>query len=134
MKDVDGRLAVIQDMIDKEAGSMTARGSSVPEGGQEAVDASMKQRDISGHALRRHGEHNDKRTDAATGGIDLTPLRMDLQTAGSGDEFTFNIDPVMLQKFQDAPGFSPVIINIQPVTDLKMFLGVKDHEKAAVIG
>ena len=60
-----------------------------------------------------------------TGGIDLTLKRMDLQTTGSGEGITFNIDPAMLQKLQDAKGFVPVIMDIQPLNNLPEFLGVK---------
>ncbi len=60
------------------------------------------------------------------GGIDLTPVNMNLQTKNSGNEFKFHIDPAMLKQLQNAPGFYPVIINIQPMTDLQMFLGLKN--------
>ena len=72
------------------------------------------------------------------GGIDLTPANMDLQTkidsrlrgndndrSGNGHGIQFHIDPAMLKQLQDAPGFMPVIINIQPMTDLAAFLGLK---------
>jgi hypothetical protein len=58
------------------------------------------------------------------GGIDLTPARMNLQTNGNG--IRFHLDPAMLQKLQNAPGFVPVIINIQPMADLRTFLGIND--------
>ena len=35
----------------------------------------------------------------------------------------------MLQQLQDAPGFTPVIINIQPIGNLKMFLGLREKEE-----
>ena len=58
------------------------------------------------------------------GGIDLTPASMNLQTQSNGGEIKFYIDPAMLQKFKNAPGFVPVIINVQPMTDLYAFLGI----------
>ena len=62
---------------------------------------------------------------AKKGGIDLTPANMNLQTQNNGNgEIKFKIDPVMLQQLQNAPGFIPVIINIQPMTDIRLFLGV----------
>ena len=71
------------------------------------------------------GQTQSPRESAMKGGIDLTPKRMDLQTSGSGEGITFNIDPVMLQKLQDAKGFVPVIMSIQPINNLPEFLGVK---------
>ena len=80
------------------------------------------------------------------GGIDLTPANMNLQTKmdsplqlrfakqsgrGGNDSgrvgddssgIKFHIDPAMLQQLQNAPGFVPVIINIQPMNDLRQFL------------
>jgi hypothetical protein len=36
----------------------------------------------------------------------------------------FHLDPVMLAQLQNAPGFVPVIIDVQPLNDLKSFLGI----------
>jgi len=66
------------------------------------------------------------------GGIDLTPANMNVQVkTGSpikkfGDDtgLKFHLDPAMLAELRNAPGFVPVIINIEPMTDLKRFLGV----------
>jgi len=58
------------------------------------------------------------------GGIDLTPANMHLQTRNSGAEIKFHLDPALLQRLQNAPGFTPVIVNIQPLTDLRGFLGL----------
>ena len=67
------------------------------------------------------------------GGIDLTPARMNLQTntgpGGGAVGIKFHLDPAMLRQLQNAPGFVPVIINIQPMNDLGKFLGVNDAEK-----
>jgi beta-phosphoglucomutase-like phosphatase (HAD superfamily) len=60
------------------------------------------------------------------GGIDLTPSKMNLQTQNSTGEIKFHMDPAMLQQLQNAPGFVPVIINIQPMTNLRVFLGIND--------
>lgn len=57
-----------------------------------------------------------------TGGIDLTSANMNLQTQNNGGEIKFHIDPAMLAQLQNAPGFVPVIISIQPMSDLKSFL------------
>jgi len=58
------------------------------------------------------------------GGIDLTAANMHVQTRNSGREIKFNLDPAMLQRLLNAPGFVPVIINIQPMTDIAKFLGL----------
>lgn len=77
-----------------------------------------------------------------TGGIDFDSKKMKLETKGNDNNgIKFNVDPAMsaavtksqgeisptqwvggLKQFQDVPGFMPVIINIQPVVDLKAFL------------
>jgi hypothetical protein len=58
-----------------------------------------------------------------TGGIDLTSDKV-LQVQNNAGEIKFNIDPAMLQKLQNAQGFTPVIINVQPLKDLQLFLGI----------
>ncbi len=62
--------------------------------------------------------------ESSTGGIDLTPANMHLQTQNNGGEIKFHIDPAMLAQLRNAPGFVPVIISIKPMTDLKGFLGI----------
>jgi len=59
-----------------------------------------------------------------TGGINLTPANMNLQTLNAGEAIKFHMDPAMFQQLQNAPGFVPVIINIRPMTDLRIFLGL----------
>ena len=59
-----------------------------------------------------------------TGGIDLNAVDKNLQTKNGDGEIKFNVDPAMLEKFRNTPGFVPVIINIQPLADLPAFLGV----------
>jgi len=69
-----------------------------------------------------------------TGGIDLTPANMHLQTKISNGESALNVqrirfrlDPAMLKQLQKAPGFTPQVINIKPMTDLNSFLGLKEQ-------
>ena len=65
------------------------------------------------------------------GGIDLTTPglaartgnKTPLEVQNSGEGIKFYLDPTMLQQLQNAPGFVPVIINIQPLLNLKEFLG-----------
>jgi hypothetical protein len=67
---------------------------------------------------------NDEAMKANTGGIDLTPANMNLQTQNAGEGIKFHLDPAVLQQLQNAPGFVPVIINIQPMNNLYEFLGL----------
>jgi len=62
------------------------------------------------------------------GGIDFKSDKVDnvLTVQNSGSAIRFNIDPAMLQQLQNAPGFVPVIINIQPMNDLHLFLGIEN--------
>jgi len=56
------------------------------------------------------------------GGIDLTAHKNSLEIQNSGQAIKFHLDPAMLKQLQDAPGFVPVIINIQPMRNLRRFL------------
>ena len=70
-------------------------------------------------------------TDAAMlnkGGIDFTAARMDVKTQNADEGIKFHLDPAMLKQLQNAPGFVPVIINIQPMKNLEMFLGLADEK------
>jgi len=68
---------------------------------------------------------SDAAMNGEKGGIDLaaTPMKMQAQHL-DGEEIKFHIDPAMLQQLQQARGFVPIITNIQPMTDIKTFLGV----------
>ena len=59
------------------------------------------------------------------GGIDLDSIK--LQTENSGSEIKFHLDPAMLKQLQNVPGFVPIIINIQPMNNIRQFLGIKEH-------
>ena len=66
-----------------------------------------------------------------TGGIDLTPSKMDLQmkinsspAAQNDVGIKFHLDPAQLQQLQNASGFVPVIISVRPLGDLRRFLGI----------
>ena len=72
-----------------------------------------------------------KANELEKGGIDLTPAKMNFQVKNDTSMvIRFHLDPGMLEKLQNAPGFVPVIINIQPMTDLKLFLGA-DNQAAS---
>ena len=49
-----------------------------------------------------------------------------LQTKNDGEGIKFHINQAQLAQLQNAPGFTPVIISIQPMTNLRMFLGIND--------
>ncbi len=73
---------------------------------------------------------------SSTGGIDFKSDKVDgafevkkdpREKLGTRNEYMSPFfDPAMLEQLQNAPGFVPVIIRIQPMTDLKMFLGMKE--------
>ncbi len=60
----------------------------------------------------------------AKGGIDFNADKVDNAFAvrNSGGGIQFHIDPAMLKQLENAQGFMPVIINIQPMTNLREFL------------
>jgi predicted transcriptional regulator len=62
------------------------------------------------------------------GGIDLTPAKNVLKTQNAGEAIMFHLDPAQLQQLQNAPGFVPVIISIQPMNDLRGFLGIGETQ------
>ena len=69
---------------------------------------------------------------AIRGGIDLTAAKMHLQTQNGGSEIKFNINPAMLAQFRDAPGLVPFIIKVQPLTDLRQFLGISENTSTSL--
>jgi hypothetical protein len=58
------------------------------------------------------------------GGIDLSSNRA-LLVLNNGQGVKFHIDPAQLQKLKNFPGFAPAIINIQPMNNLRAFLGLE---------
>ena len=55
---------------------------------------------------------------------------VDNQETGNLDthiRIRFHIDPAMLKRLQDSPGFVPVIINIKPLKSLSKFLGLSQN-------
>ncbi len=68
---------------------------------------------------------------AQSGGIDLTSDKA-LSVQNNGQGIKFHLDPAQLAQLQNAPGFVPVIINIQPMTDIKAFLGLNDNKPAEI--
>ena len=60
------------------------------------------------------------------GGIDFTTRNINIQIQNGGGGIKFHLDAAMLKQLQNASGFVPVIINIQPMKDLSRFLGLND--------
>ena len=56
---------------------------------------------------------------------------MNLQTQNNGGAIESHIDRAMLQKLQNAAGFKPEIINIEPVKDLRIFLTGQSNPQTA---
>ena len=66
-----------------------------------------------------------KNSTAEKGGIDFNPDKMNLETRGSnGEGIRFNLDSAMIQQLQQVAGFTPVIIDIQPLSNPSKFLGI----------
>ncbi|MBF0490100.1 MAG: hypothetical protein HQL15_05705, partial [Candidatus Omnitrophica bacterium] len=55
------------------------------------------------------------------GGIDLTSDKA-MQVQSSGEGIQFHIDSAQLAQLQNASGFSPIIVSMQRITDIKGFL------------
>jgi glycosyltransferase involved in cell wall biosynthesis len=68
--------------------------------------------------------------ETSTGGIDFDTAKLDLETGRQGDEIKFQTDPAMLKQLQEAPGFMPVIISIQPLADVRLFLGLQGKSQS----
>jgi len=71
---------------------------------------------------------------AKNGGIDLTPSNMHVQTQNAGEGIRFHLDGAMVKQLQNAPGFIPVIINMEPMSDLRRFLGLNEAQGRPKIG
>jgi uridine kinase len=83
-------------------------------------------------SITRNQEREEEEHKENAGGIDLTSDKMNLQMRNSASGIQFNFDPVMLRKLQNASGFTPVIIDIRPMTtSVQMFLGVKSEHVEA---
>ena len=61
----------------------------------------------------------------------MMTISSNLQAQSNGGEIKFQIDPAMLQQLKNAPGFVPLIINIQPLENLQEFLGLNVESKGS---
>ena len=50
-----------------------------------------------------------------------------VQTHQAGQGIKFRLDPAMLAQLQNTAGFTPVIINMQPLKSLQDFLGLNEE-------
>ena len=57
------------------------------------------------------------------GGINFDSMSINVNRGVRNPAVQIKMEPVMLRQFDDAAGFMPVIINVQPLTDLPHFLG-----------
>jgi len=62
------------------------------------------------------------------GGIDFTTNKTPLEVQNTGEGIKFHLDPGMLQQLQNAPGFVPVIISVQPLKGIAAFLGLNQGQ------
>ena len=121
-----------EDLYDYQAGKpkrpFTVVGEGTPSDPREWLkiqnERRKNERYVRGHDLNEQNEPIVNSAELVKGGIDLTPANMNLQTQNKGGEIKFHLDAAMLQQLQNAPGFVPVIIDFQPMTDLKKFLGI----------
>jgi len=68
----------------------------------------------------------------SNGGIDLNPEKLRFDSEGDQNDINFDIDPAQLQQMQNATGFLPVIIGIQPINSLNGFLGLADQPAGGI--
>jgi hypothetical protein len=61
------------------------------------------------------------------GGIDFEMDEMDLDIRSNGEDLKFNMPKDQMEQLRNAAGFLPVIINIQPLENLPMFLGILEQ-------
>jgi len=56
------------------------------------------------------------------GGIDFSADKVNLEIQNSSQGINLHLDSVQLEELKNVSGFVPVIINIQPIVDIKEFL------------
>ncbi|MBF0490778.1 MAG: hypothetical protein HQL15_09240, partial [Candidatus Omnitrophica bacterium] len=118
------------DLLNELKGKILERLKQNPEGISDNQEEVFQKFAISRPALRslikEFGISN-------TGGIDLTSDQaMQVKNDGNG-EIQFHLDSAQLAQLQNASGFVPVIISIEPMMDLKGFLGLAPSSGGAVV-
>ena len=73
-------------------------------------------------------EHDDERTmvESKKGGIDLNPAMTSVEIQGDASHFNMHLTPIKIPDFP-INGLTPVIINIAPITNINMLLGIKEE-------
>jgi hypothetical protein len=67
------------------------------------------------------------------GGIDLSTQENTMDVLGQSGTFNLDLSPEQMKKLdQDVYGFLPIIINVQPVRDVKIFLGFQSADEAII--
>ncbi len=67
------------------------------------------------------------------GGIDLNPTMATTTIEKEGRGFQMApVDPALLQQIQNAPGLIPVIINVSPIKNLPLLIGLADTDNAPI--
>ncbi len=89
--------------------------ATVPEYGAE-VDGAM-----AGHKKKDYG------------GIDLTAPSVESRSNGENGAIQWRIDQAQLQQLHNAPGFAPVILNIRPLPNVRLFLGLQAEKPETVL-
>jgi predicted unusual protein kinase regulating ubiquinone biosynthesis (AarF/ABC1/UbiB family) len=117
--------------MDLLKGIMTFQGTALsldPQFTFVSMDAAQTADHAQNEVLKQDGTIGKK------GGIDFNPEEMHLQVQNNGGAIKFNLDPSMIQQLQNAPGFSPIIIDMQPLNSVQMFLGLNDSaDKMAAV-
>ena len=72
------------------------------------------------------GDASNADNSSLNGGIDLTAEQMNLQLQNAGKQIKFNVDPAMLAQLRNVPGFTPVVMGMQVMTEasFRQFLGI----------
>jgi len=92
---------------------------------QEQLDGTSGSGDVVGGAASSPVEIQDRSTDI--GGIDFNPNNLEMQTQGNGLNFNLPFHAVDLQNIR-IDGFTPVIINVTPLSNLPLLLGLIDED------
>ena len=130
---VDGVDPNVIPLIFLELSKYKALNGSLPKGDLfEAFPALKERAGKANAAMLASNEEVEANSSEMNGGIDLTAGSMNLQTQNANGEINFRLDPAMLQRLQNSAGFTPVILNMQPMRDPRMFLGLKEQENPPV--
>jgi|GEM_PF-6684645 len=94
--------------------------------------ASLSQEDLSGKKATEIADLSKKQgfevEQDAVGGIDLNPNMMDLKIKRDGRGVPLPMSDQSIEALQQIEGFLPVIINVTPIQNLPMLLGLDDTD------